>query len=217
MAGGLAPTAQQAIAKAGLTPDFGTCPRPGGGEGGPRTSRAGALDSSSATGTRGCRQENEEKKIETPSAAAEPSAAEPTSDAPLVRRPRRRHRNPQSRTRKLTVRLNEDEEAEIAAAAASRAVTVGRFIATSAISAARGHSAAADPQDRLDRAVDELVISRAQLARVGNNLNQLTFGFHAAGYVQPAELALTLGAVRKAVVVVDDTAAKLVNGGPLGP
>ncbi|MEU9041490.1 hypothetical protein AB0D63_07315 [Kitasatospora sp. NPDC048343] len=115
------------------------------------------------------------------------------------------------------MRLNEDEEAEIAAAASVRAVTVGRFIATSAISAARGYSTATDPQDRLDRAVDELVASRAQLARVGNNLNQLTFGLHAAGYVQPAELALTLGAVRKAVAVVDDTAAQLVNGGPLGP
>ncbi|MFE2109753.1 hypothetical protein ACFXAF_28355, partial [Kitasatospora sp. NPDC059463] len=177
---------------------------------------AGALDSSSVTGTRGCRQENEEEKIETPSSAAEPSAAEPTSDARPVRRPRRRHRNPQSRTRKLTVRLNEDEEGEIAAAAASRAVTVGRFIATSAISAARGHSTATDPQDRLDRAVDELAASRAQLARVGNNLNQLTFGFHAAGHVQPEELALTLGAVRQAVAVVDDTAAQLVNGGPFG-
>ncbi|MGK4581707.1 plasmid mobilization protein [Kitasatospora sp. HPMI-4] len=203
--------------KPGLRPTLALALAPGGDEGGPRTSRAGALDSSSVTGTRGCRQEKEEKKIETPSVAADPSAAEPSSDARPVRRPRRRHRNPQSRTRKLTVRLNEDEEAEIAAAAASRAVTVGRFIATSAISAARGHSAATDPQDRLDRAVDELAASRAQLARVGNNLNQLTFGFHASGYAEPEELALTLGAVRQAVAVVDDTAAKLVTGGPLGP
>ncbi|WP_374209193.1 plasmid mobilization relaxosome protein MobC [Kitasatospora sp. A2-31] len=134
-----------------------------------------------------------------------------------ARRPRRRHRDPQSRTCKLTVRLNAEEKAEIDTAAAARAVTVGRFLATSAISAARGTPADRDPQDRLDHAVDELAASRAQLARVGNNLNQLVFGLNASGYVEPAALAPTLGAVRTAVAAVDAAAAQLVAGGPVGP
>ncbi|MFD0279812.1 hypothetical protein ACFVHB_38790 [Kitasatospora sp. NPDC127111] len=115
------------------------------------------------------------------------------------------------------MRLNTDEKVEIDTAAAARAVTVGRFLATSAISAARGTPADRDPQDRLDHAIDELAASRAQLARVGNNLNQMVFGLNAAGYVQPTELAPTLGAVRTAVAAVDAAAAQLVAGGPIGP
>nr|BEK67508.1 hypothetical protein KPHV_47350 [Kitasatospora purpeofusca] len=132
------------------------------------------------------------------------------------RRPRRRHRDAQQRSHRVVVRFNLAERDEIAEAAAARQQTVSRLVATASLAAARGHSVATDPQDRLDRAVDELAASRAQLARVGNNLNQLTFGLNAAGYVQPTELALTLGAVRRAVAVVDDTAAKLVTGGSLG-
>ncbi len=164
----------------------------------------------------GAGKEKEEETIELLNDATEPTA-EPTTDAPPARRPRRRHRDPQSRTCKLTVRLNIEEKTEIDTAAAARAVTVGRFLATSAISAARGTPADRDPQDRLDRAVDELAASRAQLARVGNNLNQMVFGLNAAGYVQPTELAPTLGAVRAAVAAVDDAAAQLVAGGPIGP
>ncbi|GAA2972249.1 hypothetical protein GCM10010519_04220 [Streptomyces lactacystinicus] len=164
----------------------------------------------------GAGKEKEEETIELLNDATEPTA-EPTADAPPARRPRRRHRDPKSRTCKLTVRLNIEEKTEIDTASAARAVTVGRFLATSAISAARGTPADRDPQDRLDRAVDELAASRAQLARVGNNLNQMVFGLNTAGYVQPAELAPTLGAVRAAVAAVDDAAAQLVAGGPIGP
>ncbi|MEU4113302.1 plasmid mobilization relaxosome protein MobC [Kitasatospora sp. NPDC028055] len=181
------------------------------------TSRAGALDSSPVFRHQGVPGgKTEEEKIESLNDSVE-LPAEPPADAPPARRPRRRHRDPESRSHKLTVRLNTDEKTEIDAAAALRAVTVGRFLATSAISAARGTAANRDPQDRLDRAVDELASSRAQLARVGNNLNQMVFGLNAAGYVQPAELAPTLGAVRAAVAAIDAAAAQLVTGGPIGP
>ncbi|MFH9351214.1 plasmid mobilization protein [Kitasatospora sp. NPDC017646] len=133
-----------------------------------------------------------------------------------ARRPRRRHRDDQQRAHRIVVRFNEAERDEIAAAASTREQTVARFVATSTLAAARGHSSARDPQDRLDHAVDELAAARAQLARVGNNLNQLTFGLNAAGYVQLAELASTLGVVRAAITVVDSAAAKLVAGGPVG-
>ncbi|MEV7020894.1 hypothetical protein [Kitasatospora sp. NPDC093558] len=111
----------------------------------------------------------------------------------------------------MTVRYNAAEYEEIRRAAASRTQTVSRFCATSSLNDARGLSAG-DPQDRLDRAVDELANSRAQLARVGNNLNQISFTLHASGFHRPAELDVTLRLVRLAVSQVDTTAANLVGG-----
>ncbi len=133
------------------------------------------------------------------------------------RRPRRRHRDAEQRAHRIVVRFNLAEREEITAAASQREQTVARFVATSTLLTARGQSSDHDPQDRLDRAVDELAAARAQLARVGNNLNQLVFGLNAAGYVQPAELAPTLGAVRIAIAAVDTAATQLVTGGPIGP
>ncbi|MEY9956798.1 hypothetical protein [Streptacidiphilus sp. MAP5-52] len=90
-------------------------------------------------------------------------------------------------------------------------MTAGRFIATASLNAARGDGIDRDPQDRLDRAVDELAASRAQLARAGNNLNQIAFGLNAAGVLMPDDLTATLNAVRDAVANVDDAATQLVG------
>ncbi|SOB89031.1 plasmid mobilization relaxosome protein MobC [Streptomyces sp. 1331.2] len=95
-------------------------------------------------------------------------------------------------------------------AAADRSQTIARFCATGTLNDARGLSAG-DPQDRLDRAVDELAASRAQLARVGNNLNQIAFALNAHGFLRPAELDAALGLVRRAVSQVDTAAAELVG------
>ncbi|MET8623686.1 plasmid mobilization relaxosome protein MobC [Kitasatospora sp. NPDC004669] len=150
----------------------------------------------------------EEKTMITPP----PTDAPPSLPAFPDRSPRRRHRDARSRTKKLTVRLNDSEEAEITAVASARAMTVGRFIATSALSTARGLSADHDPQDRLDRAVDELAAARAHLARVGNNANQIAHQLNAGGYPRPGELDAVLAAVRQAVAAVDRTANQLVGG-----
>lgn len=144
-----------------------------------------------------------------PDSAPRADAAQPTPT-----QPRRRHRNPDSRTRKTTVRLNDSELAELTAAATARTVTLGRFIAVSALAAARGDHAARDPQDRLDAAVQALRDARAQLARVGGNLNQVAFVLNAGGNVRQGELSDTLTAVRRAVATVDFTAHKMVTDGP---
>ncbi|MEV4561651.1 hypothetical protein AB0K51_32365 [Kitasatospora sp. NPDC049285] len=110
----------------------------------------------------------------------------------------------------MTVRYNASEYEEIRRAAADRSQTVARFCATSPLNDARGLSAS-DPQDRLDRAIDELAGSRAQLARVGNDLNQITFVLNASGFHHPAELGAALELVQQAVARVDATAAELVG------
>ncbi|MGW2397127.1 plasmid mobilization protein [Kitasatospora sp. NPDC001664] len=206
----LAPTAQQAIAWGSPTGHPRHLPSPRGGEGPGEESSEGArlLPRSPERGRSGNRGK---EKLTT-----SPQPVEAADELKPDRRPRRRHRDTEQRAHRIVVRFNLAERDEIAAAASQREQTVSRFVATSTLAAARGQSAVGDPQDRLDRAVDELAAARAQLARVGNNLNQIAFGLNAAGYVQPADLDPTLGAVRKAVAVVDATAAELVAGSSLG-
>ncbi|MFJ4676916.1 plasmid mobilization protein [Kitasatospora sp. NPDC088783] len=128
-----------------------------------------------------------------------------------VRRPRRRHHQPTQRQRRLTARFSPDEEAEIKRAASARALTVARFIAAATLNAARNPTAAEDPEDRRDRALDELAAARHETARCGNNLNQITRSLNSGGLPSPADLVATLAAVRAAITTIDTASAKIVK------
>lgn len=131
--------------------------------------------------------------------------------APPARTPRRRSRNaaPRLRRQKITIRLSVSERAEIAAAARVRAVTVARFLAGAGLAAARGDTAV-EPAERRDALIDELTALRAQLARVGNNINQLA-RLANSGVVPHADgLALALARLRRTTRRIDETADTLV-------
>ncbi|WP_395297254.1 plasmid mobilization relaxosome protein MobC [Kitasatospora hibisci] len=141
------------------------------------------------------------------------TTAEPAdADEPTVaRRPRRRFHEPQQRQRVLTLRVSVDEEAQIRRAAAERAETVARFIASAALNAASRPDAARDPDDQLDRAIDELAAARRQTARVGNNVNQIARELNSGGLPHPADLVAALTAVRSTIATIDIAAAGLLN------
>ncbi|MFE4516363.1 plasmid mobilization relaxosome protein MobC [Kitasatospora sp. NPDC056783] len=142
------------------------------------------------------------------------TVAEPVADADepnAARRPRRRFHDPQQRQRFLTIRVSTDEQALIRSAANDRAETVARFVASAALTAASHPDAARNPDDQLDRAIDELAAARRQTARVGNNLNQIARELNAGGLPHPADLVAALSAVRGAVATVDSTAAGLLK------
>ncbi|GJF32603.1 hypothetical protein KNE206_53030 [Kitasatospora sp. NE20-6] len=135
------------------------------------------------------------------------------ADEPIaVRSPRRRFHEPQQRQRKLTVRLSPFEEAEIKTAATARAQTAARFVAATALAAARSIDAAVDPDDHLDRSLDELAAARQQTARVGNNLNQIARELNSGGLPHPADLVAALAAVRTTVTAIDTAAVQLLKG-----
>ena len=88
----------------------------------------------------------------------------------------RRHSRPR-RPRPIFIRCSEDEYAALAAAAASSGLTPSGYAAEAAVAAA--HS-------RLDSLPDptlarELIATRAQLRRYGNNLNQAARTLNAGG------------------------------------
>ncbi|MFD7645150.1 plasmid mobilization relaxosome protein MobC [Kitasatospora sp. NPDC059795] len=128
----------------------------------------------------------------------------------VVRRPRRRYHEPEQRQRKLTVRFSADEEAEIQRAAAEHALTVARFIATSSLNSARNLTVA-DSEDRRDRALDELAVARHQVARCGNNLNQIARELNSGGLPNPADLVATLAAVRSTIAAIDVASAEIAK------
>ncbi|WP_343244519.1 plasmid mobilization relaxosome protein MobC [Streptomyces sp. SID11385] len=126
------------------------------------------------------------------------------------RMPRRRSRNPTERTRKTTTRLSDDEHAEIAAAARARGITVARFLATTALTSARG-STPTHSNEQLDAGIDELAALRTALARIGNNLNQIARTYNAGGEPREGALDHALAVLVKAVARLDESADALVK------
>ncbi|WP_213088528.1 MobC family plasmid mobilization relaxosome protein [Streptomyces griseoaurantiacus] len=131
---------------------------------------------------------------------------------PPARSPRRRSRNtaPRQRRQKITIRLSVSERAEIAAAARVRGVTVARFLAGAGLAAARGDTAV-EPHERRDALIDELAALRAQLARVGNNINQLARLANSGAVPHTDGLALALARLRRTTRRIDQTADTLVT------
>ncbi|WP_230423275.1 MobC family plasmid mobilization relaxosome protein [Streptomyces radicis] len=114
----------------------------------------------------------------------------PPTPAFPARTPRCHPRDPTRRVHKLTVRLSTDEKAEIA---------------TAALAAARG-TITVHTNDRLDAAIDELAALRTQVARVGNNVNQIARLHNAGGQFRPAELLHALTVLHRVLARVDEAA-----------
>ncbi|MEY9848435.1 hypothetical protein ABH940_005538 [Streptacidiphilus sp. BW17] len=137
-----------------------------------------------------------------------------TSPAEPAAPPRKQRRRPRASLHlddQLNVRVRKADRDEIDAAAKKHGWTMSKFVTNAALNAARGETSAYDPQDRLNRAVDELVHSREQLARVGRNLNQVARALNAGGYPEPAELTTVIASVARAVGRVEECAAVLVR------
>jgi hypothetical protein len=88
----------------------------------------------------------------------------------------RRHSRPR-RPRPIFIRCSEDEYAALAAAAAASGLTPSGYAAEAALATARGRvDSLPDPG-----LVRELLTTRAQLRRYGNNLNQAARILNAGG------------------------------------
>jgi uncharacterized protein (DUF1778 family) len=105
----------------------------------------------------------------------------------------------------VRVRLGEDEYAALAAAARASGLTPTGYAAQAAVAAARRARHQTPRSDT--EAVRELMTTRAQLRRYGNNLNQVARSFNAGG--QPPEwlahaITLTNGVVARIDAAVQD-------------
>ena len=117
---------------------------------------------------------------------------------------RRRSRQDKQRGKRQTFRASEIEAAEIDAAAEAKGISKARFIAQAVHAELHGR-----PRFDQDEALDRLDAARVQLARVGNNLNQIAKTLNSGG--DASHLQRTLDDVRQAATTVKTTAQKLVS------
>jgi hypothetical protein len=98
----------------------------------------------------------------------------------------RRARDTRQRSKQVFVRLNAQEYDDLATAAMRAELTTTGFVAEAALAAARGHATPMDPAAGITRAElkelqRELIAARAELGRIGNNLNQAVRVLNAIG------------------------------------
>lgn len=117
----------------------------------------------------------------------------------------RRHSRPR-RPRPIFIRCSEDEYAALAAAAASSGLTPSGYAAEASLAAARGRLASL-PDPALVR---ELLATRAQLRRYGNNLNQAARILNAGGD-PPEWLKNAIAATDRIVHSIDQAVQELVD------
>ncbi|WP_372515582.1 plasmid mobilization protein [Streptantibioticus ferralitis] len=110
----------------------------------------------------------------------------------------------------MAVRLSSQEKAEIVAAAQHAKMYPSGYMAAAGLAAARG-ATTVDNNAQLDAAIDELAALRAQIARVGNNVNQIAYIYNAGGQHRPGELAYALTALGRVLARIDDAADALVK------
>lgn len=117
---------------------------------------------------------------------------------------RRRSRQDKQRGKRQTFRASETEAAEIDAAAEAKGISKARFIAQAVHAELHGR-----PRLDQDDAFDRLDAARVQLARAGNNLNQIAKILNSGG--DAIHLQRTLDDVRRAATAVKATAQRLVS------
>ena len=125
-------------------------------------------------------------------------------------RPRRRERQTESpRRHRVNLAYNSDELMIVKEAAARSNMAPTAWAARAALDVAKEVvvPVSADAKDVLQ----EVIQSRAQLARVGNNLNQVAHVLNADGTVPTAQLASVLVLVEEAVRRIDAATVQLMR------
>jgi len=127
------------------------------------------------------------------------------------RPPRRRTYQSPRREAVIAVRFTAEEKAEIAAAAERAGVFPAGFLATVGLTVARDRDTLLRADEQLDAAVDELAALRAQISRVGNNLNQIARAHNAGGRPHPGVLNHALTALVRTLARIDLAADALAR------
>ncbi|MEU6661782.1 plasmid mobilization relaxosome protein MobC [Streptomyces sp. NPDC046821] len=125
------------------------------------------------------------------------------SSAPTVhatgdkqRTPYRRANLETQRSKRVTVRFAPHEKHSIQTAAKAEHVRMARYIADATMARVNGDIAVAAPRTVYDDAIDELAALRTQIARIGNNVNQIARRLNADGDPHPVDAAILLRADR---------------------
>ncbi|ODA69464.1 MobC family plasmid mobilization relaxosome protein [Streptomyces sp. AVP053U2] len=128
------------------------------------------------------------------------------------RTPHRRANLDAQRSEHVTARFAPHEKHDIQSAAKAEHVTMARYIADATMARVRGEITVAAPRTVYDDAVDELATQRAQIARIGNNVNQIARRLNSGGDPHPVDASILqraerlLATAQDTVRAIDDAA-----------
>lgn len=160
-----------------------------------------------------------------PSAESDPDV--PPKRLAAARRPARAttHRAPKRRKRnnanplddQLTFRCRSEDKAEIQRRAKAAELATAVYVIRKAL--AEDHADITTRDERLDAAIDEVAALRTQVAKLGNNVNQLTRDYHSDVALPPGQVldAFTQGRAlladtRILLTHLDEAAMRLAKG-----
>ncbi|MEW2622871.1 plasmid mobilization relaxosome protein MobC [Streptomyces sp. NPDC048106] len=155
-------------------------------------------------------------------AGAAPAAAVPlpraAEAAALHRVARRRKPDPNGRREgRVDARYSSEEKAAILAKAESLNVSGAHYVAVVALAHVHGDLTVPGQRTELDDYIDELNALRWQVARIGDNVNQIAKKLHSGGHPHPGDSTLlaqtdrTLDAVGTAVRHIAAAANQVVS------
>ncbi|MFE0326990.1 MobC family plasmid mobilization relaxosome protein [Streptomyces sp. NPDC058960] len=150
---------------------------------------------------------------ETPADAAEQSPAALADEVTLRRIARRRTRESVQRKERVDVRYSIDEKTRILTRARKLGIAAAHLVGAVIMGYLDGDLTVglAGQRTQLDDCLDKLDALRAQVARIGNNVNQIAHRLNAGGDPHPVDTAIlaqtehTLDAVRAAIVDIAQT------------
>ncbi|WP_311737151.1 plasmid mobilization relaxosome protein MobC [Streptomyces sp. EAS-AB2608] len=151
--------------------------------------------------------------METPGDVAEQSAADSADEVTLRHIARRRTREDVQRKLRVDVRYSADEKTRILTRARKLGIAAAHLVGAVIMGYLDGDLTVglAGQRTQLDDCLDKLDALRAQVARIGNNVNQIAHRLNAGGDPHPVDTAIlaqtehTLDAVRAAIVDIAQT------------
>ncbi|WUH91915.1 MobC family plasmid mobilization relaxosome protein [Streptomyces sp. NBC_00433] len=146
-------------------------------------------------------------------ADAEPSSLmRAAAEAAVRRTARRRRRDGTQRTFRVDVRYSQAEHHAIKTKAKAMEIAGAHLVGAVVMAFVEGTQPLPGRRTETDDLIDELVALRAQVAKIGGNVNQIAHRLNSGGQPHPADTALlaqaehTVQSVRKAVAAIETAA-----------
>ncbi|MFD8230941.1 plasmid mobilization relaxosome protein MobC [Streptomyces sp. NPDC059696] len=164
--------------------------------------------------TRGRRGAPEDRQRVQATPVVLPRAAEA---AALHRIARRRKRKDIQRKERVDVRYSVEERSAILAKARSLNIAGAHYVGAVVMAHIHGDLALPGQRTPLDDYIDELTVLREQVAKIGNNANQIARKLNSGGHPHPGDTAAlaqterTLNAVRSAISEIVAAADRAVT------
>ncbi|WP_428934785.1 MobC family plasmid mobilization relaxosome protein [Streptomyces sp. ACT015] len=150
----------------------------------------------------------ERKQPAVTGAAQLPRAADA---AALHRVARRRQREAVQRKERVDVRYSVDEKADILREAHSLNIAGAHYVGAVVMAHVHGDLALPGQRTELDDYIDELTALRAEVAKIGHNINQIAKKLNSGGHSQPGDAAV-LAQAERTLTAVGATVRHIASG-----